>query len=113
MNINILKICSVFALSFLFWYFVSYWSGSEEPWDSGSYLTLWYPLSILLAAFGGYLLGRHGWLSGVAVTFGQIPIVAINNGAGSLLAAGLLYLIVMAVPLVIISAFIGRYAARH
>lgn len=113
MNVNAAKLVLIFASGLIYWQLTCLWSGKEEPWDSDRYLTLWYPVSIILSGCGGYFLGRRGWISGAVITFAQVPIVIINNGIGPLLAAGLLILVFMAIPPIIVSFLTGRYAARR
>lgn len=113
MNLNFAKLGFILISGLIYWKLTCLWSGSEEPWDSDRYLTLWYPVSIILSAVGGYLLGKRGWISGAVINFAQVPIVIINNGIGPLLAAGLLILVFMAIPPIIIAFLTGRYAARR
>lgn len=66
----------------------------------------------MLAAAGGYRLGRQGWRAGALVTFAQLPVMWFNGGTGSLLAAGLLILCLLAIPATVIAALAGRFATR-
>jgi hypothetical protein len=113
MNANAARLGLILASGLIYWQLTCLWSGSMEPWDSDRYLTLWYPVSIILSGCGGYLLGKRGWISGAVITFGQVPIVIVNNGIGPLLAAGLLILVFMAIPPIIVAFLTGRYAARR
>jgi hypothetical protein len=101
------------VVSGLYWQFVCKWTGFSEPWDATGYWRLWYPVSVVLAAVGGHLLRKDGWMAGVIVVFAQLPILWINNGIGPLIAAGLLFLAVSAVPAMVISLLAGLIAARH
>jgi hypothetical protein len=113
MNVNAAKLVLIVASGLIYWQLTCLWSGYGEPWDSEWYLPLWYPVSIILSACGGYLLGKRGWISGAVITFAQVPIVIVNNGVGPLLAAGLLILVFMAIPPIIVAFLTGRYAARR
>lgn len=104
---------ALLAISGLYWQFVCEWTGVKEPWDSGRYWQIWYPVSIVLAVVGGYLLRKDGWLCGIIVVFAQLPILWINNGIGPLIAAGLLILAVSAVPAILVSLLAGRFAVRR
>ncbi|RSU50027.1 hypothetical protein [Sphingomonas sp. S-NIH.Pt15_0812] len=99
--------------SLLYWSFVCRTEGVGEPWDAAAYWRLWYPLSFLLSAGAGLLLRSRGWMAGGVVTFAQLPVMAWNAGWGSLWAAGVLTLAVLAVPTIAVSALSGWFAARR
>ena len=84
----------------------------REPWDADAYWYLWYPISCFLAAVAGISFRKNGWLAGGIITFSQLPILWLNNGEGSLMAVGLLFLTLLAVPTVALSTLTGWCAVR-
>lgn len=112
MRISTIRAIAILIVSALYWFAVGRVTGVSEPWDGGDYWRLWYPLSCLLAAAGGYLLGRRGWCAGVLVTFAQLPVMWLNGGTGPLLAAGLLILFLLAIPATSIAMLAGWFATR-
>ena len=99
--------------SLLYWSVVCRIGNVEEPWDADVYWRLCYPLSFVLSAGAGLLLRSRGWMAGGVATFAQLPVMAWNAGWGSLWAAGVLTLAVLAVPAVAVSALSGWFAARR
>ncbi len=112
MRALLMKLLALVLASGLYWQLVCEVTGAQEPWDSDGYWTLWYPISLALAAVVGYFLSSHGWLAGVIITFSQLPVMWINAGTGPLLAAGLLFLCILAVPAAAVSFIAGRVAMR-
>jgi hypothetical protein len=106
------RVVALFVVGGLYWQFVCRTAGVSEPWDGDGYWRLWYPLSCALAAAGGYLLRKRGWRAGALVTFAQLPVMLLNGGAGPLLAVGVLFLGVLAIPVVAIATAAGRLATR-
>lgn len=107
-----LTLILLFLLGVLFWLGVGRIEGVGEPWDGDWYWVLWYPLSLLLAAGAGFVVGRRGWLAGAILTFAQLPVMWLNTGGGALMIVGLLFLAVLAIPPVIVAALAGRLAVR-
>ncbi len=107
-----LKLLLLFLLATLFWLGVARGAGVGEPWDAARYLTVWYPVSLLLAAGGGYVVGRGGWAAGGIVTLAQLPVMGLGAGTGGLWPAGLLVLLVLAMPAMALAALAGRIARR-
>ncbi|MEA1084934.1 hypothetical protein SFC76_11750 [Sphingomonas sp. CD22] len=112
MRVQAMKVLALLFVSGLYWQLVCEATGAKEPWDGDGYGTLWYPLSLALAAVAGYFSRYHAWLAGGIITFSQLPVMWINNGIGPLIAAGLLFLCILAVPAVAISSIAGRFAMR-
>ena len=96
----------------VYWQIVCQGTGAREPWDADTYWYLWYPISCLLSAIAGILFRKKGWLAGGIITFSQLPILWLNNGEGSLVAVGLLFLTLLAVPTIALSALAGWCAVR-
>ncbi|WP_375288202.1 hypothetical protein [Sphingomonas sp.] len=107
-----LKVLAVLIGGMLYWQFVCRQTSVGEPWDSDIYWRLWYPLSFVIAAGAGYFLGSYGWLAGIVLTFAQLPVMWINNGTGPLIAVGVLFLTILAVPPGVASLLTGRLAER-
>ncbi len=98
MSSRAVKVLALLFVSGLYWQVVCQVTGVREPWDADAYWRVWYPLSLALAAFAGYVFGKDGWLAGGILTFAQLPVMWINNGTGPLIAVGVLFLCVLAVP---------------
>jgi hypothetical protein len=106
-RIIVLLICSV-----LYWGFVCWVTGTREPWDADAYWHLWYPASFGLSAIAGLMFKDRGWMAGAILTFAQLPVMWMNNGAGPLLVFGLMMLCGLAVTVIALSALAGWFAAR-
>ena len=98
--------------SLLYWSVVCRIGNVEEPWDADAYWRLCYPLSFVLSAGAGLLLRSRGWMAGAIVTFAQLPVMAWTAGWGNLWAAGVLTAVVLAIPVVAVSALSGWFATR-
>lgn len=112
-----LKLLLLFVLATLFWLAVARGAGVAEPWDAAGYWTVWYPVSLLLAAGGGYVVGRGtrknaGWAAGAIVTLAQLPVMELGAGTSGLWPAGLLVLLVLAVPAMALAALAGWVARK-
>jgi hypothetical protein len=105
------EILAVLLVGAVYWQLFCRMTGTLEPWDAPIYWGIGYPLSLILSAIIGRLLGAHGWLGGALFTLAQLPIMWINNGTGSLWVVGLMFLVVLAVPCAAISALTGRFSA--
>ena len=103
------------VISMLYWLLVSHVSGAKEPWDAAGYWLIWYPGSLLLSAVGGFAFGRRGWSAGAIVTVAQLPVMWVNTEFGGLLIVGVVFLAILAVPAVMLSALFGhlRVASRR
>jgi hypothetical protein len=112
MHVRLLPYAILLAASGLYWALVYRASGTNEPWDSAAYWTLWYPASLVLSAMAGSLLKSRGWLAGTMLTFAQIPILWLNTGTDLVWAIALPFLCVLAIPAAAISSLAGRLANR-
>lgn len=111
-RVNGTRLSTAFGLLFaggLYWLAVCELSATKEPWDSGAYWNLWYPVSLILSAASGYVLGKDGWMAGAILTVSQLPVLLIG-GVTLLLIPGLLILCVLAIPATAISLLSGLIA---
>lgn len=99
--------------SVLYWHLACRYAGVTEPWDADAYWTGWYPASIALSAFAGFVFGRGGWSAGALVTFAQLPVMWLNADTAPIWAVALITSCVLAVPAVAISTLTGRLGARR
>ena len=111
MKLRMVQVFVLAVVSVLYWLLVSRVSGAKEPWDAAGYWLIWYPGSLILSAFGGFAFGRRGWSAGAIVTVAQLPVMLVNTGFGGLLIVGVVFLAVLAVPAVMLSALLGRLRA--
>ncbi len=96
-----------------YWGLASWMIGGGEPWDAGTYWTLWYPGALLLSLALGLAFPARAWLWGLLVVLAQIPVVAVVAGVEPLILAGLLYALVLAVPAAAASALGGWWRRRR
>jgi hypothetical protein len=108
----LIRYLALFLLGGLYWRFVCRIGEAAEPWDTGGYWQLWYPLSLAISALAGFLLRDRRGQPGVLITFAQLPVMWINNGVGPLVAVGVVFLCGLAVPAGLISLLAGRFAPR-
>ena len=108
MKLRMVQMSVLAVVSVPYWLFVSHVSSAKEPWDAAGYWLIWYPGSLLLSACGGFAFGRRGWSAGAIVTFAQLPVMCVNTEFGGLLIVGVVFLSVLAVPAVMLSALFGR-----
>lgn len=112
MNALSVRVFILLIVGDVYWQIVAQVTGAREPWDADAYWYLWYPISCFLAAVAGISFRKNGWLAGGIITFSQLPILWLNNGEGSLMAVGLLFLTLLAVPTVALSTLTGWCAVR-
>lgn len=103
---------AAFALGLVFWTFVSLREGVAEPWDAPRYWTVHYPLSLVISALAALAFKRHAWVSGLAITLAQLPVMAWQNGIGPLTIVGLGFAAVLAIPPMIVAATAVRLRDR-
>jgi|GEM_PF-725753 len=97
----------------VYWLLVSLAMGGGEPWDAPGYFSVAYPGALLLAALVGGVFPTRAWLWGAVIVLAQVPVVVLMaGGAGSLLLAGLLYALLLALPAVAASALGGALSRR-
>lgn len=108
----ITKAILIGMMGILFWNGFSTVTGAREPWDAPTYWTIGYPLSLLLSALAGSLLGRSGWLAGLLIIVSQLTVVVLQSSIEPLFFVGLLYCAVLAVPAMITSLITGRISAH-
>ncbi|UNK43084.1 hypothetical protein MNO14_03000 [Luteimonas sp. S4-F44] len=93
------------------WSAVSLSMGGGEPWDASRYWTLACPAALALSLALGLAFPMRAWRWGAAVMLAQVPVVVAVSGIGPLLAAGVVYAVVLAVPAMLASA-IGGWCRR-
>lgn len=94
----LLTVLALLCVGGFYWAVVCRLAAVDEPWNAPAYWHAWYPLSIALAAGAGLLLRKRDWMAGVAITASQLPVMLVNSETGPLLAVGVLFLCVLAVP---------------
>ena len=107
-----MKAIVLLACSLLYWSLVGRSAGVAEPWDAAAYWRLCYPLSLVLAGGAGLVFRARGWMAGAIVTFAQLPVMAWNGGWGNLWGVGVLFLAMLAIPAMAVSAGTGWLAIR-
>lgn len=107
MKVIVLLTCGLF-----YWSLVGRSAGVAEPWDAAAYWRLWYPLSLVLAGGAGLVLRTRGWMAGAIVTFAQLPVMAWNGEGALWWGMAMLFLAVLAIPAMAVSAGTGWLAIR-
>ena len=96
-----------------YWTVVSVLGGTPEPWDAPGYWTVAYPGVLLLSAVAGLVRPAGAWAWGTLLVLAQVVVVVIATGVGPLLAAGLLYAVVLSLPALSISSIAGWWRKRR
>lgn len=94
------------------WSAVSLSSGGGEPWDADRYWLLACPAALVLSLALGLAFPRRAWCWGAVVMLAQVPVVIAVSGVGPLLAAGVVYAALLAVPAMLASA-LGGWCRRR
>ncbi|ASR43594.1 hypothetical protein BEN78_09635 [Xanthomonas citri pv. mangiferaeindicae] len=104
---------SIAALAgFALWSVVSLSMGGGEPWDAELYWTLACPAALALSLALGLAFPIRAWCWGAVVMLAQVPVVIAVSGVGPLLAAGVVYAALLAVPAMLASA-LGGWCRRR
>lgn len=84
-------------------------AGRREPWDSGAYWVVVYPLAVALAAWLGWRFPKRPRLWALFVFVGQFVGMVLRNGElGGLWPLGLGLFAVLALPAVAVAARLAR-----
>lgn len=89
---------------------IVYWSAfsalvaTNEPWDGAYYWSAAYPGSMILAIALGFVFRRRAWITGLSLTFAQLPIMLANTGIGSLVVFAVVLLGILSIPLILAAA---------
>jgi peptidoglycan/LPS O-acetylase OafA/YrhL len=92
----------------LLWLGTSALTGEREAWDSSSYWTIAYPLSVALAGVLGYLAPAKPKHWGLAVMLAQAVALAFANSDFGLLPLGLIMFAVLSLPAVALAWIAAR-----
>lgn len=87
--------------------------GRAEPWDTSSYWTIAYPLSIALSAVLGYAFPHRAWRWALVLTFMQVVVMVLGGAGLGLLPLGLVLLFVLSFPAVAAAVAAARVGARR
>jgi hypothetical protein len=109
-NINVMKVVALLIISGLYWQLACQVAAVKEPWDAAAYWTIWYPVSLPVSALAGLFFKPRAWWAGLLITFAQLPIMWLNNETGPLVAVGIVFLFVIAIPAIAASAITARIA---
>ena len=105
------QVSTMLTVGIAYWWSCIQITNVKEPWDAANYLFVWYPVSLALSAAGGLIFRRHSWLSGVALTLAQLPVMWMSTGIGPLWPVGLIFLSFLAIPAVASSILGSRVLA--
>lgn len=108
-----LILAATVAVASAYWSAINIAYGLGEPWDTPDYMTIWYPLSLALAAMLGFLFEDEAWQLGAIVVLIQLPLMLLwGSGMGPLIGLGIMMLLVMSLP-AILAARIGAAIKRR
>jgi hypothetical protein len=85
--------------------------GRAEPWDTGLYWTVSYPLALVLAAGLGYLFPRRPWLWALLLIYSQLLVMMVSGSGLGLLPLGLVLLFVLSLPALLLAGM-GAWIRR-
>ena len=110
MNDRTVKIAYMLALigGAVLWQATAMISGKSEAWDTPSYWSVTYPLSILFAGWLGYQFPEKPWRWGYTVMFGQAGMMMLFNSGFGLLPLGLILFGLLALPAAVFAQIIAR-----
>jgi hypothetical protein len=83
-------------------------AGGREPWDTGAFWTVYWPVAIALSFTLGTLFPRRAWLWSFVVMAMMMPVMLWNGSGLSLLPLGMALMAVLAIP----GSLAGRAGAR-
>ena len=96
------------GVGLVLWAVAAAMTGKGEPWDAGSYWTVFYPLAVLGSAVLGLLFPERAWRWAVTLMLMQLVVMIAAGSDLGLLPLGLIVLAVLAAPAV----FAGVMAAK-
>ncbi|WP_052772766.1 hypothetical protein [Luteimonas sp. FCS-9] len=95
------------------WALASAAAGGVEPWDIASFWTMAYPVALGLSAVLGLVFPVGAWRWGALVVLMLVPVTVVVSGIGPLLAAGVLYAALLAIPAMLLSWLASQLRRRH
>jgi hypothetical protein len=72
--------------------------GRSEPWDSGLYWSVSYPLSLVAAAVLGYVFPSRPWRWALVLMYSQVLVMLASGSGLGLLPLGLILLGMLSLP---------------
>jgi hypothetical protein len=93
---------TVFGL--IYWLGFSLIVAAEEPWDGAFYWSVAYPGSMLLAVALGFVFRRCAWVTGLSITFAQLPIIILSTGIGPPTLIAVVFLTMLSGPIILAAA---------
>lgn len=85
--------------------------GRTEPWDTGLYWSVSYPLALVAAAVLGYVFPSRPWRWALVLIYSQVLVMLVSGSGLGLLPLGLVLLAFLCLPAVALARF-GAFA-RH
>lgn len=86
------------ALGLALWFATVAGGDRAEPWDTGAYWTVSYPMAMGLCAILGFAFPAQPWRWAAALFSTQIVVMAVGGSDLSLLPMGLVVLAILALP---------------
>jgi len=86
------------AAGIIYWCLVGQvWNGVTEPWDTGHYWKVFYPLSLVLASLMGFAYNKNAWMAGGLFVAAQW-LLLVFNGVTPMLLFGAFIAALLALP---------------
>lgn len=86
--------------------------GRAEPWDTGLYWTVSYPLALLAAGFLGYFFPRRPWRWAFLLICSQAVVMIFSGSDFGLLPLGIAMLAILTLPALVLAGIGARTRAR-
>ena len=96
------------SVGLVYWTAFSAIVATKEPWDGPFYWSAAYPGSIAIALVLGFVFRRRAWITGISLTFAQLPIIAVNTSVGPLALVGVAFLAVLSLPVILAAAMTSK-----
>jgi hypothetical protein len=79
--------------------------GRAEPWDTGLYWTISYPLALIGATVLGYVFPSRPWRWALVLVYSQVFVLMVSGSGFGLLPLGLVLLAILCLPAFALAKF--------
>jgi hypothetical protein len=102
---------TVFGL--IYWLGFSLMVAADEAWDGAFYWSVAYPGSMLLAVALGVVFRQRAWVTGLTLTFAQLPIIILSTGVGPTSLIAVVFLAILSGPVILAAALTSMRRRRE
>jgi hypothetical protein len=93
----------------ILWAATAFLGGRSEPWDSGLYWSVGYPLALVAAAALGYAFPNRPWRWALLLVYSQLLVLLVSGSGFGMLPLALILLAFLCLPAVALARF-GAFA---